>query len=149
MNDTELLGIYAKNVGIATDWLSDDVGVRYNMEGGLHQLAEYTMDRELAYDGGGAGAAKTLSDKVNATDANVLLNTTAKHLIVKNGKVTGVEAESEKGKKYTLKADAVILATGGYGNNNDLLPASARNGLFYGLDSSNGEGLVMAPESQH
>lgn len=146
LNGTELLGIYAKNVGIATDWLRDDVGVRYNMEGGLHQLAEYTMDRELAYDGGGAGAAKTLSDKVNATDANVLLNTTAKHLIVKNGKVTGVEAESEKGKKYTLKADAVILATGGYGNNNDLLPASARNGLFYGLDSSNGEGLVMAVE---
>ena len=45
-----------------------------------------------------------------------------------------------------MKADAVILATGGYGNNNDLLPASARNGLFYGLDSSNGEGLVMAVE---
>lgn len=146
LNDAELLGIYAKNVGAATDWLSDDVGVRYNMEGGLHQLAEYAVDRELAYDGGGAGAAQTLNDKVHATDANVLLSTAAKHLIVENGKVTGVEAESQKGKKYTLKADAVILATGGYGNNNDLLPASARNGLFYGLDSSNGEGLVMAVE---
>ena len=146
LNDTELLGIYAKNVGAATDWLSDDVGVRYNMEGGLHQLAEYAIDRELAYDEGGIGAAETLNNKVHATDANVLLNTVAKHLIVENGKVTGVEAESQKGKKYTLKADAVILATGGYGNNNDLLPASARNGLFYGLDSSNGEGLVMAVE---
>ena len=144
LNDTELLGIYAKNVGAATDWLSDDVGVRYNMEGGLHQLAEYAIDRELAYDEGGIGAAETLNDKVHATDANVLLNTVAKHLIVENGKVTGVE--SQKGKKYTLKADAVILATGGYGNNNDLLPASAKNGLFYGLDSSNGEGLVMAVE---
>ena len=92
LNDAELLGIYAKNVGTATDWLSDDVGVRYNMEGGLHQLAEYAVDRELAYDGGGAGAAQTLCDKVNATDANVLLNTVAKHLIVENGKVTGVEA---------------------------------------------------------
>ena len=146
LNDAELLGIYAKNVGAATDWLSDDVGVRYNMEGGLHQLAEYAIDRELAYDEGGIGAAETLNDKVHATDANVLLNTAAKHLIVENGKVAGVEAESLKGKKYTLKADAVILATGGYGNNNDLLPASARNGLFYGLDSSNGEGLVMAVE---
>ena len=146
LNDAELLGIYAKNVGAATDWLSDDVGVRYNMEGGLHQLAEYAIDRELAYDEGGIGAAETLNDKVHATDANVLLNTAAKHLIVENGKVAGVEAESQKGKKYTLKADAVILAMGGYGNNNDLLPASARNGLFYGLDSSNGEGLVMAVE---
>lgn len=146
LNDTELLSIYAENVGSTTDWLTDTVGVAYNMDGGLHKLAEYSVDRELAYVDGGAGAAKTLSDKVNDTDAKVLLNTTAKKLITKDGKVTGVEATTQKGKKYTLSADSVILATGGYGNNNDLLPASAKEGLFYGLDSSNGEGLVMAVE---
>ena len=79
LNDTELLGIYAKNVGTATDWLSDDVGVRYNMEGGLHQLAEYAMDRELAYDGGGISAAETLNDvreamKINYFDGDFALN---------------------------------------------------------------------------
>ena len=146
LNDKELLNLYAENVGATTDWLTDTVGVAYNMEGGLHKLAEYSIDRELAYVDGGAGAAKTLSEKVNSTEAKVLLNTTAKKLITKDGKVTGVEAQTQKGKKYTLSADSVILATGGYGNNNDLLPASAKEGLFYGLDSSNGEGLVMAVE---
>lgn len=146
LNDKELLNLYAENVGATTDWLSDTVGVAYNMDDGLHKLAEYSNDRELAYVDGGAGAAKTLSEKVNDTDATVLLNTTAKKLIVKDGAVTGVEAESQKGKKYTLTAENVVLATGGYGNNNDLLPASAKEGLFYGLDSSNGEGLVMAVE---
>lgn len=146
LNDTELLGIYAENVGQTTDWLTDTVGVEYNMEGGLHVLAEYSIDRELAYVDGGAGAAKTLSAAVDASGATVLLNTTATSLITEDGKVTGVEAETKKGKKYTLTAESVVLATGGYGNNNDLLPESAEEGLFYGLDSSNGEGLVMATE---
>ena len=144
LNDKELLGIYAENVGSTTDWLVDTVGVTYDMDGGLHKLAEYSVDRELAYTGGGAGAAKVMADAVNKTDATVLLNTSAKSLITEDGKVTGVEAETRKGKKYTLTADSVVLATGGYGNNNDLLPESAEAGLFYGLDSSNGEGLEMA-----
>ncbi len=146
LNDTELLGIYAENVGSTTDWLTDTVGVEYNMEGGLHKLAEYSVDRELAYVDGGAGAAKILASKVEESGANVLLNTTAKELIMDNGKVTGVKAKTAKGKEYTLTADSVVLASGGYGNNNDLLPASAEEGLFYGLDSSNGEGLIMATE---
>ena len=146
LNDTELLGIYAENVGSTTDWLTDTVGVEYNMEGGLHKLAEYSIDRELAYVDGGAGAAKILANKVDESGANVLLNTTAKELIMDGSKVTGVKAKTAKGKEYTLTADSVILATGGYGNNNDLLPASAAEGLFYGLDSSNGEGLIMATE---
>lgn len=147
LNDTELLSIYAENVGQTTDWLTDTVGVEYNMEGGLHVLAEYSIDRELAYVDGGAGAAKTLSAAVDASGATVLLNTTATSLITEDGKVTGVEAETKKGKKYTLTAESVVLATGGYGNNNDLLPESAAEGLFYGLDSSNGEGLTMAVEA--
>ncbi len=146
LNDTELLGIYAENVGETTNWLTDTVGVEYNMEGGLHKLAEYSIDRELAYVDGGAGAAKILASKVEESGANVLLNTTAKELIMDGSKVTGVKAKTAKGKEYTLTADSVILASGGYGNNNDLLPASAQEGLFYGLDSSNGEGLIMATE---
>ncbi len=144
LNDQDLLSIYAENVGATTDWLVDTVGVEYNMEGGLHKLAEYSIDRELAYVDGGAGAAKILGNAVNETEATVLLNTKVTSLTTEDGKVTGVEAETTKGKTYTLTAENVILATGGYGNNNDLLPAAAEKGLFYGLDSSNGEGLEMA-----
>ena len=144
LNKEDLLSIYAENVGATTDWLVDTVGVEYNMEGGLHKLAEYSIDRELAYVDGGAGAAKILGNAVNATEATVLLNTKVTELTTEDGKVVGVTAETAKGKTYTLTAENVILATGGYGNNNDLLPASAEKGLFYGLDSSNGEGLEMA-----
>jgi urocanate reductase len=148
LNDPDLLALYAENVGTTTDWLIDTVGVTYDMDTGLHTLAEYSKNRELAYTGGGAGAAEALSAAVEKTDAQVLLNTTANSLIVDdNGAVTGVEATSQKGKSYTIHAGAVLLATGGYGNNNDLLPEAASEGLFYGLDSSAGQGLQMAVDA--
>lgn len=143
-NDTTLLGIYAENVGETTDWLNQTVGVQFDMETGLHKLAEYSNNRELAYTGGGAGAAVTMADAVDQSGAQVLLNTTATALTVTDGKVTGVTATTTTGKTYELTADSVVLATGGYGNNDDLLPESASEGLFYGLDSSNGSGLLMA-----
>ncbi len=147
LNDPDLLALYAENVGKTTDWLVDTVGVTYDMDTGLHTQAEYSKNRELAYTGGGAGAAVALSSAVEKTDAQVLLNTTATSLIVDNGAVTGVEAKSQKGKTYTIHAGAVLLATGGYGNNSDLLPEAAAEGLFYGLDSSAGQGLQMAVDA--
>ena len=144
LNDTELLDIYSANVGQTTDWLMSDLHVSYNEEAGLHKLAEYSKNRELAYQGGGSGVAKVLAQAVEDSGAQVLLNTTVKELIVENGTVVGVKAVTNLGKEYTIKAKQVVLASGGYGNNADLLPAIAKEGLFYGLDSSMGEGLEMA-----
>lgn len=144
LNDTELLDIYSANVGQTTDWLMSDLHVSYNEEAGLHKLAEYRKNRELAYQGGGLGVAKVLAQAVEDSGAQVLLNTTVKELIVENGTVVGVKAVTNLGKEYTIKAKQVVLASGGYGNNAELLPAIAKEGLFYGLDSSMGEGLEMA-----
>ena len=144
LNDTELLDIYSANVGQTTDWLMSDLHVSYNEEAGLHKLAEYSKNRELAYQGGGLGVAKVLAQAVEDSGAQVLLNTTVKELIVENGTVVGVKAVTNLGKEYTIKAKQVVLASGGYGNNAELLPAIAKEGLFYGLDSSMGEGLEMA-----
>ena len=144
LNDTELLDIYSSNIGQTTDWLISDLHVNYNEEAGLHKLAEYSKNRELAYQGGGLGVAKVLAQAVEDSGAQVLLNTTAKELIVENGTVVGVKAVTNHGKEYTIKAKQVVLASGGYGNNAELLPNIAKDGLFYGLDSSMGEGLEMA-----
>ena len=60
LNVPELLTLYAENVGATTDWLNEDCGIAFDMEGGLHQLGEYSHNRELAYVGGGAGFAETM-----------------------------------------------------------------------------------------
>jgi fumarate reductase flavoprotein subunit len=143
LNVPELLTLYAENVGETSDWLQAE-GVTYDTESGLHQLAEYAHNRELAYTGGGSGAAEAMRSLVEASGAQVLLNTRASELLTDgNGTVTGVKAADDT-TVYTIQADAVLLATGGYGNNKDLLSEEMQNALYYGPVSSTGDGLIMA-----
>ncbi len=143
LNVPELITLYAENVGETSDWL-ESIGVTFNTEDGLHQLAEYSYDRELAYTGGGAGAADAMRKLVEESGATVLLNTRATELISDgNGGVSGVIANDSE-TVYTINADAVLLATGGYGANKDLLEGDMKNALYYGPVSSTGDGLLMA-----
>lgn len=145
LNVPELLQLYAENVGATTDWMHENQNVEFDMEGGLHVLAEYSHNRELAYTGGGAGFAKTYREQVENSGAEVYLNTRATELLVdENGNVTGVKAEGSDGTQYTINAESVILATGGYGNNKDLLSDEMKSALYYGPQSSTGDGIVMA-----
>ena len=141
----DLISLYANNVGATTDWVHEYCGVEYNMEGGLHDLAEYSHDRELAYEGGGAGATEHLRKAVADSGAEVMTCTTAESLIVDNGAVTGVVAKGEDGTTYNIHAASVVLATGGYGNSDDWLTDELKNdSLYYGLTTSTGDGLTMA-----
>ena len=143
LNVPELITLYAENVGETSDWLQEE-GVTYNLEGGLHSLAEYSHDRELAYTGSGAGAAEAMRNRIAESDVKVLLNTRATELISDgNGGVSGIIANDDT-TVYTITADAVLLATGGYGYNKDLLEGDMKNALYYGPVSSTGDGLIMA-----
>ena len=99
--------------------------------------------RELAYTGSGAGAAEAMRNIIAENGTKVLLNTRATELITENGAVMGVIANDDE-TVYTIKADAVLMATGGYGNNKDLLEGDMKNALYYGPVSSTGDGLLMA-----
>lgn len=143
LNVPELLTLYAENVGAASDWLQEQ-GVTFDTESGLHQLAEYTYDRELAYTGSGAGAAEAMRQAIAATDATVLLETRATELLTDDsGAVVGVKASSDS-TDYTISAKAVLMATGGYGNNKELLNEEMQQALYYGPVSSTGDGVIMA-----
>jgi len=140
----DLIALYANNVGATTDWLNQSLGVQYDTQTGLHNLAEYSYKRELAYAGGGAAAAATLRSQVYATGATVLTDTTAQSLVTENGKVTGLVAQNSDGTTYNIKADDVVLCTGGYGNSEEWLSDELKGDLYYGLATSTGDGLTMA-----
>ena len=140
-NNKEILTLFAENVGATTDWLVASCGITF--EEGLHQLGEYSHNRELAYTGGGAGFAEAMRKAVEEAGVQVLLNTKAESLIADNGTVTGVKAVSSD-TDYTLTAGNVVLATGGYGANKDMLTDEMKSALYYGPASSTGEGIQMA-----
>lgn len=141
----ELIELYAEHVGETTDWLNEFCGVAYNMDGGLHDLAEYSVNRELAYDGGGAGATETLREVVAASTIEVLTNTSIQEITMGTDGVEGITAQAKDGTTYEISAPAVILATGGYGASSRWLTEElAENSLYYGLTTSTGDGLTVA-----
>ena len=75
------------------------------------------------------GQGKAMIDKVNAyalsKGAQILTSTKAKRLFMDNGKVTGLLCEGDNG-DVIIKAKAVILACGGYIQNDDMIDALQR-----------------------
>jgi len=78
----------------------------------------------------------------------IMLNTPAKELIMKDGKVAGVKATTKDGKELTINAKAVILATGGFGNNEkmiaELTHLNVDNLVDRGAPGHDGDGIKMA-----
>lgn len=58
-----------------------------------------------------------LGDWIKAHGATVLTETRAKHLLVKDNQVVGVQAEKSDGSQVTVHAKSIILTSGGFGAN--------------------------------
>ena len=61
---------------------------------------------------------------------------------MENGAVVGVKAEGE-GKAYTIRAKAVILASGGYGANDALVPDEYKKFVYAGHAGATGDAIKM------
>ena len=147
INDRALVETMAENSAEGIDWL-DSIGAplpKVSFSGGATNARIHAPE-----DGSGVGAylVTALLKKVNDLDINVMYNTTATELISSDGTVTGVKAESHD-TNYTINAKAVILATGGFGNNEDMI-VKYRKDLKGTVTTSapgiTGDGIVMAED---
>ncbi len=98
----------------------------------------------------GAAYIQALNDWAVEKGAKVMTGTPAKSLIVEDGKVVGVKAADAKN-TYTIRAKAVIMATGGFNNS----PERVRDWghydekVFQGLVPLNktGDGIAMSMDA--
>lgn len=81
--------------------------------------------------------------------AEVRTNTALGQILqTEDGTVTGITATKEDGGTLTVNADAVIIATGGYGANVEKVYENLHTDLVYSLGvSNNGEGIDAAIEA--
>ena len=101
-------------------------------------------------EGHGRAITRALIKRCVDLGVKILYNTRATGLIAdKRAGVTGVEAEG-KDSRLTIDTKAVIVATGGYSGNKELLkkhyPHYTESMRLYGLPNS-GDGLYMAREA--
>lgn len=94
-------------------WLKEmGINLNYNYSGRSH------MAEADAYAGEHIQAK--MEEKVNELGIDVRTGTKGLDLIMEDGKAVGVKVECKEG-YYDIKADAVIMATGGFSNNKELL----------------------------
>lgn len=76
----------------------------------------------------------------------ILLQTPGTELIKENGKVVGVKAKDQAGNPVTVKAKAVIVATGGFANNKEMMAkyAPSPDLIPVGQIGKDGDGIKMA-----
>ena len=144
-SDARTLWLYANTQGAAFDWLvaEDGAALPYkNTE--PSPSAEHSYGRTFSPDGGGAGVISALQEKLAGLGVEIMTETPAQELMVTDGTVTGVKALAADGTPYEITANSVILATGGYGANTDMLPESVTSLPYAGAVSATGDGLNMA-----
>jgi len=106
--------------------------------------------------GGGAPMMQTMIDYAARQGVEFMTDTRAISLIMSGSAVTGVIARDITGAELTINARKVILATGGFHNNDTLMaayhplvggPGGAGHINRWHLPGAYGEGLIMAREN--
>ncbi len=93
---------------------------------------------------------KMVQDLVEERGGQFLFETAGEHLIIdENGTVTGITGTKSDGTPVRVNADAVLLATGGYLGNEEMLAEHYGNvGIVpLGNTLSTGDGITMAQEA--
>ena len=147
LNDPALVQALAEGSAPAIDWL-DSIGAqlpKIAFTGGSTNPRAHAPE-----DGSAVGIYLVSAFKKQLEEKNipVLYNTTVTEIIMKDGRAVGVKADSETA-DYTINAKAVILATGGFGGNEQMIVEN--NPALAGYVSTNapgatGDGIVMAQE---
>ena len=148
-NDPVLLQTMVDNAPGAVDWLNE-MGAeltRVTLSGGATNPRIHTPE-----DGSPVGpvVVRVLSDKLKELKVDIMMETTAKKINVTDGAVTGIEATDVNGNSFTINAKAVIVTTGGFGANSDMVE-QYRSDLV-GFSTTNhsgatGDGISMSLEA--
>jgi fumarate reductase flavoprotein subunit len=142
-SDQRLLRLWADNSGKIIDWISDmqeaagyTTILRYWPEpDGFDRKKEYYQQFPVVHNfsGGQAGLVETFMAYATKRGAEFRFNTRAVQLIRKSqGRVAGVIAQDQDGNYIQFNATkAVILCTGEYGHDYEMMAAYCPNGAAY------------------
>ena len=146
-NDPELLRYMVDNSADAIDWL-DSMGIRLNkitFSGGFSVARIHRPE-----DGSAVGGylVNGLYYNLMEREVPIFVNAEVTDLTDTDGAVTGVTVKID-GKEKTIKAKSVVLATGGFGSNMDMITKFKPELECYvttNHEGATGDGIALAEE---
>lgn len=150
-NNPELVKALAENSEPAIKWL-DSVGAPLTGVGSFGGASVKRIHRPVNAEGKtvavGTYMIPILEDNLEAKGVDIVFNTRATEIITdESGKAVGVKAKDKDGREITVNAKAVILTTGGFGANMDMVKKYNEKLVGYtttNASSIQGDGITMA-----
>jgi flavocytochrome c len=116
----ELIRVLVDRAATNIEWLEKQ-GLVINKD--IHIHGPTTVPRVHQNEGMGAQYINIMKERAEASGAQILLKTGAKGLIVEDDHVRGVTAEDDTGEQLEIRGKGVVLCTGGFGRNKELVDA--------------------------
>lgn len=145
--DPEIIATFARNAGPALQWLKS-FGVRFDF---LPSFMITQCTTRIAPIGGGAALVEALAAYAEDQGASFFYETTAESLVQDdNGQVTGLIATGERNARLHFKAAGIVLGSGGFEGNREMLAhyigpkARYTRPVARGGNYNKGEGIRMA-----
>ncbi|WP_303015720.1 FAD-dependent oxidoreductase [Holdemania massiliensis] len=115
----ELVYTVCENAKDMIEW-TREMGVKWTIMDSLYYgQSEYRMHNA---EGNGAGMTQAMIDTLNATEAiTTLLEFSVEGLTLEGDVVTGCYGKDKAGKEFVIEAKNVVLASSGFGNNDEML----------------------------
>ncbi|WP_042202024.1 flavocytochrome c [Paenibacillus camerounensis] len=119
-NNTEMLRFFVDNSAAAVDWL-DSIGIRLNnitITGGMNEKRTHRPE-----DGSAIGQylVKGLVQNVQEQGIPLFVNADVKEITQQDGKAGGVKVLFNQADEKTITGKAVVVTTGGFGSNMDMI----------------------------
>ena len=124
INDPALVETLCEGTADAIDWL-DENGITLHNVSSFGGASVKRIHRPVGDDGKvvsvGSYMIPRLQQACEKAGVQILLSTTAEEILTDGGKVVGIKATGATGETVTVNAKAVILASGGFGANLDMV----------------------------
>ena len=125
INDPELVETLCANSADAIDWL-DEHGITLHNVSSFGGASVKRIHRPVNAEGKtvsvGSYMIPLLEENCEKAGVQILLNTTANEILTDaNGAAVGIKATGSTGETVTVNAKAVVLTTGGFGANLDMV----------------------------
>ena len=151
INDPALVETLCSNSADAIDWL-DEHGITLHSVSSFGGASVKRIHRPVDAEGKtlsvGSYMIPLLQENCDKAGVQTLLNTTATELLTDaNGAVVGVKATGSTGETITVNAKAVVLTTGGFGANLDMVTEykpELKGFMTTNAAGAQGQGIEMA-----
>ena len=151
INDPELVKTLCEGTADAIDWL-DENGITLHNVSSFGGASVKRIHRPVNAEGKtvsvGSYMIPLLEENCEKAGVQILLNTTANEILTDaNGAAVGVKATGASGETVTVNAKAVVLTTGGFGANLDMVveyKPELKGFMTTNAAGAQGQGIEMA-----